>query len=65
MRSAKAPTIRAGVMAAKVIWNSMKMYSGMTASEKVAAVESIDTPDRKSFAVPPKKALVEPPKAKE
>ena len=29
IRSAKAPTISAGVMQAKVIWKAMKMYSGM------------------------------------
>jgi len=44
----------AGVMAANVIWNMMKMYSGMTASEKVAAVLSGVTPERNSFAKPPK-----------
>ena len=30
IRSTKAPTIRAGVMAAKVIWNVMNTDSGMT-----------------------------------
>ena len=29
-RSAKAPMMRAGVMAAKVIWKAMNRYSGMT-----------------------------------
>ncbi len=29
MRSANAPTISAGVMQAKVIWKTMKAYSGM------------------------------------
>ena len=30
MRSAKPPTISAGVMQAKVIWKQTKMYSGIT-----------------------------------
>ncbi|MND58186.1 hypothetical protein D3C80_493330 [compost metagenome] len=66
MRSANAPTIRTGVRAANVIWNSMKMNSGMTTpSEKVEAVDSIVTPERNILAVPPQKAEVPPPKAKE
>ena len=37
MRSAKAPTIRAGVMQAKVIWKTTKISSGMaTPFEKVS-----------------------------
>jgi hypothetical protein len=66
MRSANAPTISAGVMQAKVIWKAMKTYSGMTKpSEKVAAVESGVTPTGTALPKPPKKALVEPPKANE
>ena len=45
IRSAKPPTISAGVMQAKVIWKQMKMYSGITTpSEKVAAIESVVMP---------------------
>jgi len=66
MRSAKAPTISAGVIAANVIWKAMKRYSGRTTpSVKVAAVVSVVTPARNSLPKPPQKGLVEPPKAKE
>ncbi len=40
MRSAKAPTMRAGVMRAKVIWKQMKTNSGMTTPTEKVAVES-------------------------
>ena len=50
MRSAKAPTIRAGVMAAKVSWKAMKVNSGMaTPLVKVSAVESVVTPARNAL----------------
>jgi hypothetical protein len=45
VRSAKPPTARAVVMAAKVAWNTMNTYSGITTpSVNVAAVESALTP---------------------
>ena len=45
IRSAKPPTISAGVMQAKVIWKATKTYSGITTpSVKVAAIESGVTP---------------------
>ena len=54
MRSAKAPTISAGVITAKVIWKAMNRYSGSaTPSVKVAAVESTVTPARNSLPKPP------------
>ena len=57
MRSAKAPTIRAGVMAAKVSWKAMKVNSGMaTPLVKVSAVESVVTPARNALEKPPMKA---------
>ena len=44
----------AGVMAAKVSWNTTKVSSGITTpSEKVAAVESGVTPARNSLSKPP------------
>jgi hypothetical protein len=50
MRSAKAPTIRAGVMAANVSWKAMKVNSGMaTPLVKVSAVESVVMPARNAF----------------
>ena len=36
MRSAKAPTIRAGVMTAKVIWNIANTDSGTVSVKRVA-----------------------------
>jgi hypothetical protein len=48
MRSAKAPTISAQVMAAKVAWKVTKDSSGITTPLlKVAATESGVIPDRK------------------
>ncbi len=38
MRSAKAPTISAGVMMAKVIWKVMKTVSGMVRVSELARV---------------------------
>ena len=50
-RSAKAPTISATVMAAKVPWNEMNTYSGIVASApKVSGV----TPFKKILSSPPK-----------
>ena len=48
MRSAKAPTISAGVMMAKVIWNVMNTDSGM-----VPLMESTVTPARNILSSPP------------
>ena len=57
-RSANAPTMSAGVIAAKVSWNATKASSGITTPlEKVAATASAFTPDRNIFENPPKKAL--------
>ena len=54
IRSAKPPTMSAGVIAAKVIWKQMKTYSGIsTPSEKVAAIEFGVTPARNSREKPP------------
>ena len=65
-RSAKAPMMRAGVMAAKVIWKAMNRYSGITMpGVKVAAMLSTVTPDRNSLPVPPHQGLVEPPNERE
>ena len=56
-RSAKAPTIRQGVIAAKVSWNTMNTYSGMTTPLlKVATFELPSMPLRNRRAVPPKKS---------
>ena len=56
MRSAKAPTISAGVITANVIWKTMNRYSGMTTpSVKVADVESTVTPERNTLPTPPQK----------
>ena len=60
MRSAKAPTMRAGVMQAKVIWKMTKASSGMLVSfEKVAGSELGVTPASKNFEKPPMKGLRE------
>ena len=48
MRSAKAPTISAGVMIANVIWNVMNTDSGM-----VPLMESTVTPARNILSSPP------------
>ena len=54
MRSAKAPTISAGVMQANVIWKQMKTNSGMTMPlVKVAAMLSGVTPARNALPKPP------------
>ena len=53
-RSAKAPTISAGVMQANVIWKAMKEYSGsQTPFEKVGTSVVGSTPARKTFEKPP------------
>ncbi|MNN84823.1 hypothetical protein D3C81_2020290 [compost metagenome] len=52
MRSAKAPTISAGVMMAKVIWKVMNTLSG-----KAATRLSTPTPLRKALFRPPTKEL--------
>ena len=52
MRSAKAPTINAGVMMAKVIWNITNTLSG-TVSVRLAGVmplkNALDKPPTKEF----------------
>src|SRR5512139_47668 len=54
-RSAKAPTIRAGVIAANVSWKITYTYWGMTTPLlNVAATESGVTPLRKILLNPPK-----------
>ncbi|MNO47363.1 hypothetical protein D3C76_376780 [compost metagenome] len=55
MRSAKAPTIRAGVMMAKVIWKVMNTASGNSAVADVRLAGV--TPLRKAFEKPPTKEL--------
>ena len=65
IRSAKAPTISATVIAANVAWNTTKRYSGITTPLlNVAAVANDPTPslivkmpDRNSRSKPPKNAL--------
>ena len=52
MRSAKAPTMRQQVMAAKVPWKAMNTYSGTVGS---APMLSGVTPFRNSLSKPPKK----------
>jgi hypothetical protein len=51
-RSAKAPTISATVMAAKVLWNETNTYSGMVVN---APKVSVVTPLRNILSSPPKK----------
>ncbi len=55
MRSAKAPTISAGVMMAKVIWKVTKTLSGNRAVAEVTA--SCCSVDRKALPRPPMKEL--------
>jgi len=50
MRSAKAPTIRAGVMMAKVIWKAKKRISGIVPQAVPASM-----PCAKSLPRPPTK----------
>jgi hypothetical protein len=58
MRSA-GPTIRAGVIAAKVSWKAMNTYSGMyTPLLKVAASEPGVTPARNSRSKLPKNCVL-------
>ena len=58
MRSAKAPTISAQVMAAKVAWKATNVSSGMTTPLlKVAATESGVMPFRNSLSKPPMNGL--------
>ena len=65
MRSAKAPTISAGVMQAKVIWKATKAYSGMTTPrENVSTTVVGSTPRRKALEKPPMKELRPPPSVK-
>ena len=60
MRSAKAPTMSAGVIAAKVIWKQTYTSSEILASTlNVAALESGVTPIRNALEKPPMKS--EPP----
>ncbi|MNJ49928.1 hypothetical protein D3C77_451860 [compost metagenome] len=55
IRSAKAPTISAGVMIAKVIWKVMNTASGNNAAEEVRLAGV--TPARKALDRPPTKEL--------
>ncbi len=55
MRSAKAPTISAGVMIAKVIWKVMNTLSGNSAVAEVRP--SAVRPLRKALSSPPTKEL--------
>ena len=55
MRSAKAPTISAGVMTAKVIWKVVNTVSGM-----VPVMASTVTPARNALPSPPTKAFMGP-----
>src|SRR5690606_37893934 len=58
MRSAKPPTISAGVMQAKVIWKQTNTSSGITTPlEKVPVVASGPTPQRNALEKPPTKLL--------
>jgi hypothetical protein len=58
MRSAKAPTISAQVMAAKVAWKVTKLSSGITTPLlKVAPPSLAVTPDRNSLLKPPMNGL--------
>ena len=69
MRSAMPPTMRVEVMQAKVSWNTTNTSSGSwKPAEKVAAVDSIVTPERNSLEKSPMTAdrpPSEPPKASE
>ena len=56
MRSAKPPTISAGVMIAKVIWNMTNTVSGI-----VPDTESVPMPARKLLPRPPINACALPP----
>ena len=58
MRSAKAPTIRAGVMMAKVIWKVMKTDSGIV---WVPKIEVRLIPFRNRWSKPPIQAFSAPP----
>ena len=58
MRSAKAPTINAQVMAAKVAWKAMNTYSGnFTVAVKVSDSVSLVTPASHSLSKLPITAL--------
>ena len=59
MRSAKAPTISAGVIMAKVIWKVMNTVSGI-----VPVIDSTPMPARNSLPKPPQKAFMLPPSPK-
>ena len=52
IRSANAPTIRAGVMVANIIWNIMNTVSGM-----VSFTASTVTPLRNTLPSPPTSAF--------
>ena len=52
IRSANAPTIRAGVMIANIIWNVMNTVSGI-----VPFIASTVTPRRSALSRPPMNAL--------
>ncbi|MCY1463365.1 hypothetical protein D9M71_812490 [compost metagenome] len=55
IRSAKAPTISAGVMMAKVIWKVMNTASGNSAAGPVR-LDGV-TPARNALPMPPKNEL--------
>ena len=66
VRSAIAPMISAGVMAAKVSWKTTKVSSGMTTPrEKVATVDvRVDAGEEQLVEKPPMKASKPPPSVK-
>ena len=56
IRSAKPPTMSAGVIIAKVIWNSAKTLSGMVpeaVSSPIYASKILSRPPMKAFSEPP------------
>ena len=54
IRSAKAPTMIAGVRQAIIIWNATKQNSGIaTPALNVGTAESTVTPPRNAFENPP------------
>ena len=59
VRSATAPMISAGVIAAKVSWKMTKVSSGMTTPrEKVSTTVPGLTPARNSLEKPPTKVFI-------
>jgi hypothetical protein len=59
MRSANAPVMSAGVMIAKVAWNSMKTVSGMAPEiDPTVMLLSMTLPKLPMMALPSVKAMV-------